>query len=73
MSDLQEQDELFSIPDAQDGSRVINDRCLLRTKSGRCMVIVSGPIYGVKLCTLHFVAAINLSRMEHGTETPAGR
>ena len=44
MSDLQEQDELFSIPDAQDGSRVINDRCLLRTKSGRCMVIVSGIV-----------------------------
>jgi len=44
MSDLQEQDELFSIPDAQDGSRVINDRCLLRTQSGRCMVIVSGIV-----------------------------
>jgi hypothetical protein len=35
---------LFRIPGAPDGSRVINDRCLLRTQNGRQLVIVSGIV-----------------------------
>lgn len=42
MQDPEGQAELFSIPSAPEDSRVINDRCLLRTQHGRRIVIVSG-------------------------------
>lgn len=44
MSDLQGQAELFPIPGAPDDTQVINDRCVLRTQHGRCVVIVSGIV-----------------------------
>jgi biotin operon repressor len=50
MSDPEGQAELFAIPSGQEGAQVINDRCMLRTKDGRRMVIVAGIVlahYGV--------------------------
>ena len=44
MADPEGQAELFPIPSPSPGSQVINDRCLLRTDSGRRIVIVSGIV-----------------------------
>jgi DNA-binding CsgD family transcriptional regulator len=44
MSDSEAQAELFPVPDPPEGVQVINDRCVLRTQHGRCVVIVSGIV-----------------------------
>ena len=44
MADPEGQAELFPIASPPAGSQVINDRCLLRTETGRRMVIVSGIV-----------------------------
>lgn len=44
MSDLEGPAELFPLPSDPEGSRPINDRCLLRTQHGHRIVIVSGII-----------------------------
>lgn len=44
MSDLEGPAELFPLPSDPEGSRLINDRCLLRTQHGHRIVIVSGII-----------------------------
>lgn len=44
MKDSKGQAELFPMPGAPEGSRIINDRCLLRTQGGHRVVIVSGVV-----------------------------
>jgi DNA-binding CsgD family transcriptional regulator len=44
MSDSEAQAELFPLPDPPEGVQVINDRCMVRTQHGRCVVIVSGIV-----------------------------
>jgi DNA-binding CsgD family transcriptional regulator len=44
MPDPEGQAELFPIPSPPPGSQVINERCLLRTESGRRVVIVAGIV-----------------------------
>ncbi len=44
MPDPERQAELFPIPSPPPGSQVVNDRCLLRTESGRRVVIVAGIV-----------------------------
>lgn len=44
MKDPEGQTELFPMPSAPEGSRVINDRCLLRTEHDHRIVIVSGIV-----------------------------
>lgn len=38
------QGELFAAPEPPEGTRVVNDRSLIRTRDGRRLVIVSGVL-----------------------------
>jgi len=44
MKDPEEQAELFPTPSEPEGSRIINDRCMLRTQGGHRVVVVSGIV-----------------------------
>ncbi len=57
------QAELFTLPSAPEGSRIINDRCVLRTEGGHRVVIVSGIVlahYAVNDRIAEAQARINL-------------
>lgn len=63
MTDSNGQAELFPVPALPDGLQVINDRCVLRTQSGRRIGIVSGIVLaqyavGDRLAEVHARVAL---------------
>jgi DNA-binding CsgD family transcriptional regulator len=44
MSGCEQNAELFTLPELPEGTRIVNDRCLIRTQDGHRVVIVSGIV-----------------------------
>ena len=44
MSGCEQNTELFTLPELPEGTRIVNDRCLIRTQDGHRVVIVSGIV-----------------------------
>lgn len=78
MAPVPEQDELFPCPHSDDGAKVVivNDRCQLRTREGRRLVVVCGTViaqYAVGDRMSEALAMVNLVEQGYAEQVAVAR